>query len=141
MAVSESFLTFVLEQLDDVRKVTWRRMFGGVGLYASERFFGLIDNDRLYFKVDDATVGDYARAGMGPFRPGPSEAASMRYYEVPVSVLEDRDFLTVWAGKAVAVSDAPTRATRSRKRRKTPSRRRSAPARKRRATKAPRRRR
>jgi DNA transformation protein len=141
MAVSESFLTFVLEQLDGVKHVSSRRMFGGVGLYSGEHFFGLLDNDRLYFKADDATVVDYTREGMGPFRPGPSQAVSMKYYEVPVSVLEDRDVLAVWAGKAVAVSGARTRAMPPRKRRKTPSRRRSAPARKRRATKAPRRRR
>ena len=109
MAVTDSFLTFVLEQLDHVRNVTWRRMFGGVGLYAGERFFGLIDNDRLYFKVDDTTVVDYARAGMTPFRPDPAQAASMKYYEVPVSVLEDGDELAAWARRAVSAAEASAR--------------------------------
>ena len=116
MAVSDSFLTFVLGQLDGVRDVTWRRMFGGVGLYAGERFFGLIDNDRLYFKADDATVVDYTREGMGPFRPGPSQAASMKYYEVPVSVLEDAGELARWARRSVDVAPAAAREPRRRKR-------------------------
>lgn len=30
-------------------------MFGGVGLYAGELFFALIDDDILYLKADDAT--------------------------------------------------------------------------------------
>lgn len=34
--VSESYLTFVLEQLDGVRRVVTKRMFGGVGLYSDE---------------------------------------------------------------------------------------------------------
>ena len=106
MAVTDSFLTFVLEQLEEVRDVTWRRMFGGVGMYAGERFFGLIDDDRLYFKVDERSVGDYTRAGMGAFRPDPKRPTTMSYCEVPVSVLEDRDELAKWAGRAVAVAAA-----------------------------------
>jgi DNA transformation protein len=105
MAVSDSFLTFVIEQLDGVRQVTSRRMFGGVGLYSGESFFGVLDNDRLYFKVNETSVGDYTRAGMGPFRPDPTKPMTMKYYEVPVSVLEDRDAIAAWARKAIAVAE------------------------------------
>ena len=104
MAVSESFLSFVLEQLEGVRQVTHRRMFGGVGLYSREHFFGILDNDRVYFKVDETNVGDYARASMGPFRPHPTQPMTMKYYEIPVSVLEDRDALAAWARKAIAIA-------------------------------------
>ena len=106
MAVSDSYLSFVLEQLEAIPNVSSRRMFGGVGLYAREHFFGLIDNDRLYLKVDDRNVGDYTAARMEPFRPDPRAAASMKYYEVPVSVLEDRDQLATWARKSIAVAAA-----------------------------------
>jgi DNA transformation protein len=105
MAVSESFLMFVLEQLDGVRHVTHRRMFGGVGLYSGEHFFGILDNDRVYFKVDDRSVGDYIRAGMGSFRPHPTQPVTMTYGEVPVSVLEDRDELVVWARRAIDAAE------------------------------------
>jgi len=71
MAVSASFRTFALEQLGrDIRGVRGRSMFGGVGVYAGERFFALIDDDTLYFKVDDTTRPDFEARGMGPFRPG-----------------------------------------------------------------------
>ena len=33
MAVSDSYLVFVLEQLESVPRIATRRMFGGVGLY------------------------------------------------------------------------------------------------------------
>lgn len=101
MAVSESFLTFVLEQLEGLRQITSRGMFGGVGLYSGDQFFGLIDNDRLYFKVDESTVGDYIRAGMGAFRPDPKQPMTMTYCEVPVAVLEDRDELAKWARDSI----------------------------------------
>jgi len=111
MAVSDSFLEFVLEQLDGLSAVTARRMFGGVGLYAGETFFGLIADDTLYFKVDDASVAAYVAAGTGPFRPYPDQpdAVMKGYYGVPASVLEDRDELVTWARRAVAAGSKPRR--------------------------------
>src|SRR4030095_9214715 len=52
MAVSDSYLAYVLEQLDAVRGVVTKRMFGGVGIYSDDVFFAVIDNDTLFFKVD-----------------------------------------------------------------------------------------
>lgn len=107
MAVSDSFLAFVLEQLEAVRNVTSRKMFGGVGLYSDGSFFALIDSGTLYFKVNDETRPAFVDAGMGPFRPyadRPDEAMN-GYYAVPVSVLEDRDELAAWAGLAVGVAE------------------------------------
>jgi len=48
MSVSDSFRTFALEQLQrTVPDVRARSMFGGVGVYAGELFFGLMDDDVL----------------------------------------------------------------------------------------------
>jgi DNA transformation protein len=104
MAVSESFLTFVLEQLAGVRAVSSRRMFGGVGIYSGEWFFAVIDNDTLFFKVDDATVGAYRKRRMRPFRPMPDLPPMMGYYQVPLTILEDAEALAAWARDAVEVA-------------------------------------
>ena len=110
MAVSTSFLAFVLEQLGAVRDVSHRRMFGGAGLYSGEWFFGVIDNDTLFFKVDDETRPRYRRKRMPAFAPMPGQAAMEGYYQVPPSVLEDGDELAAWAAEAIAVSKrAPAR--------------------------------
>ena len=111
MAVTPGYQRFVLEQLKQIPLVTAKRMFGGVGLYADGYFFALIDDDRLYFKVDDSNRPDFEAAAMEPFRPYGDERA-MQYYEVPADVLEDADALQRWAEKAVAV------ARRARKRKK-----------------------
>jgi len=37
-------------------------MFGGVGIYCGDLFFGLIDDDTLYFKVDDSNRSDFTHA-------------------------------------------------------------------------------
>ena len=110
MAVSDSFLTFILEQLGGVREVSHKRMFGGVGLYSGEWFFGVVDNDTLFFKVDDETRPKYKKKKMTAFAPMPGEAAMEGYYQVPPSVLEDPDEMTSWAAEAIGVSKrAPTR--------------------------------
>src|SRR5512136_658997 len=103
MAVSESYREFVLEQLGRVTPVTGKSMFGGAGIYAQGLFFALIAEDRLYFKVDDATRQDFERLGMEPFRPY-GEDSAMGYYEVPANVVEEIAQLDTYMRKAIDVA-------------------------------------
>lgn len=104
MAVSVSFRTFVLEQLGQVRPVSFRPMFGGLCFFAEGRAFALASRDVLYFKVDDTNRPDFEAAGMGPFLPFGDPAKPMQYYELPAEVLEDPDELGPWMVKAIAVA-------------------------------------
>jgi DNA transformation protein and related proteins len=104
MAVTVDFREYVLEQLGRVVPVDWKRMFGGVGLYADGVFFALIDDDILYFKVADANRADFEAAGSRAFSPYGDGVYSMNYLELPVDVLEDVDALRVWTEKSVAVA-------------------------------------
>ena len=106
MAVSATFRAFVLDQLGRVApRVRGRSMFGGVGIYAGERFFALIADDTLYFKVDESNRADFEAHGMGPFRPYGEHGEVMQYYQVPAELLEDPEALRPWAEKAIAVAD------------------------------------
>ena len=98
---STSFVRFVLDQLADLGTVTSRKMFGGVGLYCEDVFFGIIARDELYLKIDEETRGRYERAGMHPFEPYPDRSTTMKYYGVPLDVLESSVELTRWAQAAV----------------------------------------
>jgi DNA transformation protein len=96
-------------------------MFGGVGLYCDEFFFGLIADDVLYLRVDDSNRADYAARKMAQFRPYADRPhLSMNYYEAPAEVLEDAAELVSWARRSVAVAmKAPkTSAKMPRRRRK-----------------------
>jgi DNA transformation protein and related proteins len=103
MAVSDSFLTFVLDQLGAVRGLVSKRMFGGIGLYGEGTFFGVIDNDTMFFKVDDTTVLRYKAMKMPPFDPMPEKGPMLGYYQVPIVVLEDPETLLEWAAEAIEV--------------------------------------
>jgi DNA transformation protein len=99
-AQDESFKDFVLDQLQDLDSVEARRMFGGFGLYQDETFFGIIHKGRLYFKIDETTVGEYRKRKMKPFRPNAKQTLRS-YYQVPVEIIEDDEQLCWWAGRAV----------------------------------------
>lgn len=105
MSVNPSFRTFVLEQLaratTDVRD---RAMFGGVGIYSGDLFFALIDEDTVYFKVDDTNRPDFEARGMTPFQPAGPGGESMQYYAVPEGLLEDPEALRPWVEAALAVA-------------------------------------
>lgn len=88
MAISEEFISFVLDQLSELG-VTHRKMFGGAGLYCEGKVFGLIADEVVYLKVDDSNRKYYVDAGCIQFKPFPDKDMLMPYYELPPSVLED----------------------------------------------------
>ncbi len=116
MAVSAGFREYVREQIERVAPLSMRAMFGGVGLYSGGVFFALIDDDTLYFKVDDRNRPEFESRGMKPFRPFGDDRTSIQYYELPTEVLEDREELRAWVRGALQAALAKTKKTRPRKR-------------------------
>ncbi len=104
MTVSDGYREYVVDQLGRGVSVVARAMFGGVGLYARGLFFAVIDDDRLYFKVDDTNRPDFEAHGMQPFMPYGDDSHVMQYYEVPGEVLDDTDQLGSWMDRALAVA-------------------------------------
>ncbi len=125
LRVTPHFREFVLDQLASVRELRSRRMFGGIGLYAGERFFGIVAADELFFKVDDGNRAAYGAAGSEPFRPlaDRRRPVSMSYFRVPIEVLEDPGQLAEWARAAIRAANAPKRPVARPKAAKAPRRR------------------
>ena len=97
----ESFKDFVLDQLRVLTDNEARRMFGSYALYQDETCFAVVSKGRLYFKIDESTVGDYRRRKMKPFRPNARQTIKS-YYQVPLDIIEDADELCQWAKRAIA---------------------------------------
>lgn len=105
MPVSDSYRSYVLEQISRVAdRIRGKSMFGGVGVYAGEHFFALIDDDVLFFKVDDATRPDFIARGMKAWSPFDDDRAMQGYYQLPEELLEEPDELRPWIEKAVLVA-------------------------------------
>ncbi len=103
MAVSPEFRAFVEDQIGRVAPVRSRPMFGGLGLYSADRFFGVVDDDVVYFKVDDATRPRYVKRRMKAF--DPMGTPMNGYWQVPPEVIEDADELASWVQEALEVAD------------------------------------
>jgi DNA transformation protein and related proteins len=99
---TDSFAAFVLEQLraDAGEPIGTRRMFGSLGLYYRDTFFGIVSRGHLYLRTTESTRPAYEARGMGPFRPSPRQTLK-NYYEVPADILEDPDALAEWVQEAL----------------------------------------
>ena len=128
MHVSATFREFVLDQLAGLDGLRARAMFGGVGLYADEVFFGILAADVLFFKVDDTNRREYETAGSSLFKPYADRAMTIPYYNVPIVVLEDSTTLCQWAARSVAIAKTAKRAKPVKGRRRVKSGSRPRPA-------------
>src|SRR5687767_11036836 len=104
LRVSGNLRDFVLDQLAGLGGLRERAMFGAVGLYAGDIFFGIVAADVLYLKVDDSTRAAYEAAGSTRFKPYDDGPMSMSYYSVPAEVLESPPTLVEWARRAVTAA-------------------------------------
>lgn len=102
MPLTPGFIATTTAQLTAARPVRIRKMFGGLGIYLGDAFFGVCDDDRTYFKVDGQTVADYDRRGMGPWvlLGKPNE----KYREAPAEVMADPDTLGDWIDASAAAA-------------------------------------
>jgi DNA transformation protein len=105
MPVQQQYLTYILEQLSALGSLRSNRMFGGIGLYSRELFFGLIDDDTLFFKTDESNIASYRERKMPRFMPFPDRPeAVLGYHQVPADVIEDAEQLVDWARRSVEVA-------------------------------------
>lgn len=103
MTMSPGFRDYLLDQLEPFGPVAAKRMFGGGGLYLDGAMFGLIADDVLYLKADDANRAGFEDAGMAPFayeKKTRKEPVKLSFWECPPDVLENPEALSAWAGRA-----------------------------------------
>lgn len=119
---ADSFHDFVRELLADLGPVTIKRMFGGAGVYRDGVMFGLIADEALHLKTDEALRRDLTAEGSGPFvwtptsGPKAGQAVEMSYWRLPEGALDDPDEAVRWARRALDVARTAGAAKKPRKR-------------------------
>ncbi|MES1200505.1 MAG: TfoX/Sxy family protein [Pseudomonadota bacterium] len=118
---ADTFHDFVRELFRGVPSLTIKRMFGGAGIYSQGIMFGLIADDTIHIKVDDALKDELSEEGSGPFvwepKSGPraGERVDFSYWRLPEAALDDPNLAMQWARKAIAAAQAKTKAARKRR--------------------------
>ncbi len=116
MPNSPEFVSHAVDLLSLVGAVQARAMFGGHGLYCRGVMFGLLDDDELFLKTDDACRGEFEAAGCRRWvyesRRGPME---MGYFRPPDDAHEDPEAMLPWARLALdaALRKAAAKASRA----------------------------
>lgn len=94
------FAEELVDSLTPLGEVSWKKMFGGAGIFVDGSMFGLIDTTaKLFLKVDDSNRDRYEAAGT-------EKHGRMPYYAVPPHVLADDDTLLDWARVSATIATA-----------------------------------
>jgi len=101
MASDQTFVEFVVEQIDSAGEITFRKMFGEYALYADGKIFALICDNKLFVKPTEggrAFIKDVVEAP-----PYPGAKPSFLIEEQ----LEDREWLSELVRISVLELPAP----------------------------------
>jgi DNA transformation protein len=109
--LSDSFREFLEDQFAPIGGVSFRAMFGGLGVFRDGVMFALVADDTLYFRVDDGTRPDFEAEDSEPFTYG-GKGVTMAYWRAPDRLLENPDEFRTWAGKAIAAASRNARKKR-----------------------------
>ena len=119
MAITDDYLQFVVDQLVGLGQVRVQKTMGQAVVFCDDVPFGYVIDDTLYFKVDESNQPDYDRAGSTEWVTSDKQGRR-RSYAVPAEVLEEREELTRWAQKAIAVAKGRAVASRPKKTQRMP---------------------
>lgn len=94
MASEINFVNFVVDQIKNSGEITAKKMFGEYGIYADEKLFGLICDNKLFIKPTDSGrkfIGNVVEAS-------PYEGAK------PSFLIEDKIDNSDWLSELVRIS-------------------------------------
>lgn len=92
------FTDFLSEVFENFGPITVRKMFGGHGVYHQNIMFGLVADDTLYLKTDNATKTVFESKGLKPFKYSKgNKVVSMSYHQAPDAIYDDHEVATSWA--------------------------------------------
>ena len=98
--------------------IALRRFFGGDGIWSGDNMFGMVFDDRIFFKTDEATRKLFLAEKCKPFsfrKHSTGETIVTTWFGLPDRLYDDPDELAAWARAALDVATAsPTAAKKAR---------------------------
>ncbi len=105
MTQNSEFVSSLLELLAPFGNVRAKKMFGGHGIFKDELMFGLVADETLYLKADDANRSDFEERGLQRFVYYKQDKPMyLSYYEAPEEALDNSEDMLTWAGKSFAAA-------------------------------------
>lgn len=92
------FVDHLREVFCEFGPINTRRMFGGFGIYHDNLMFGLVADDVLYLKADDASSHHFSSRRLVPFEFGRNgKIMKMSYFLAPEEIYDDPSVARQWA--------------------------------------------
>ena len=99
--MSRDYLDYLHDLFSAFAPVTTRAMFGGHGIYRDGTIIGIVIDETIYLKVDDATRAAFEAEGCAPFMyEARGKRIPMSYWSVPEDALDSPQEFRPWAQRA-----------------------------------------
>ncbi|MEM1374197.1 MAG: TfoX/Sxy family protein [Pseudomonadota bacterium] len=105
MAVTDEDIAFIRDVFSALPDLSHRKMMGGLSLYSETRIFAIMGADgRVYVKAVGPLAQDLEEAGSEIFKMTRKDGsvASMGYWTLPESALDDPEEAAMWGRRALA---------------------------------------
>ena len=102
MVASAGFAEFLRDQLAPIGRITMRRMFGKTGVFCDGVMLGMVTEDTLYLRVDDANRELFREAASAPplnYAKGGS-LIDLAFWKLPERLIDEPEGLLAWARAA-----------------------------------------
>jgi DNA transformation protein len=99
------FLQYALDLFNPLGRLTSKTLFGGNAILKNNITFAMVFDGSIYLKTDKNTVKKYLDLDSKPLSyKKNNKTISLRYYEIPIEVLDDEDQLIQWAIEASEIN-------------------------------------
>lgn len=99
------FLHYALDLFNPLGRLTSKTLFGGNAILKNNITFAMVFDGSIYLKTDKNTVKKYLDLDSKPLSyKKNNKTISLRYYEIPIEVLDDEDQLIQWAIEASEIN-------------------------------------
>lgn len=100
------FPDLLVDLFEPVGSVSFRKMFGGIGVFRQGLMFGLVADETLYLKADEASAIAFKAEGCGPFvYDGKGKQIVIQYWRLPERLYDEPDEFRQWALNAFGVAE------------------------------------
>lgn len=102
--MSDEYVAYIQEKLEKLGKISFKKMFGGRGVYSNKLFIGIIAYGELYFKANDDIISIYKQYNSEQFcytYPKSNKEVRLNWWKVVDEILEDDELLKLCYIKAL----------------------------------------
>ena len=98
------FLQYALDIFNPLGKLHTKTLFGGNAILKNNITFAMVFDGSIYLKTNKDTVEKYLDLNSKPLSyKKNNKTINLRYYEIPVEIIDDEDQLIDWAIEATEI--------------------------------------